>query len=108
MIDIDALTEVSEPAERLLFRALQPDRDALVRADREAWRGLCEVALRTFSAPLVHATLARHGLLDVAPDEVVVRLARVRAWNAGRWEVASGQVESIAQALASQGVRCIA
>ena len=106
-VDAEALNAVADPAERLFFRALRSDAAALRRADAEAWRSLCEVALRTFAAPLLHATLSRDGLLDLAPEEVGLRLSRVRAWNIERWAVATRQVERIADVLAAAGVRCL-
>ncbi|MCA9488533.1 MAG: nucleotidyltransferase family protein [Myxococcales bacterium] len=102
----DGLVPPEVPRARLLFAALRADPE-VARWDRERWRGACEMALRTFSAPLLHAVLGRAGLLDQAPDEVVVRLARSRTWSAARWELLAEQSRALGEGMDAAGVRAV-
>lgn len=106
-IDLAGLTDLCDPGERWLLHALRAD-DVLANASREDWRALCEAAVRTYTGPLLHARLSARGLLDLAPDEVAVRLARLRAWSAARWEHARRQLARLGEALAAEGLACIA
>ncbi len=98
----DVLLDLA-PAERWLFWALQAD-PAVGALTPPEWGAACEVALRTFTAPLLHATLVRSGLLHHAPEVVAIRLARARAWSAERWDLSFRQVTTLARTLAAVDV----
>lgn len=102
----DGLVPPEHPRARLLFAALRGDPE-VAGWDRERWRGACEMALRTFSAPLLHAVLGRSGLLDRAPEEVAVRLARSRTWSAVRWERLAEQCRALGEGMEAAGVRAV-
>ena len=106
-IGMDDLLAVTDAPERDLLRALQPDARYTSALDREGWRAMCEVAARTFTAPLLAATLREAGLLAAAPDEVAAKLARARAWSAARWALASEQLDELGAAFAAAGVRAL-
>jgi hypothetical protein len=79
--------------------------EAVLQSGQISWEELVWVASRHFVLPALYASLRRHSLLHLLPDELVSHLEDIYLLNADRNRNILQQAGEIARELSAQGIR---